>query len=192
MATAADSGDSFRNVTASLMAHAAADTVGGRSSSWILPPGMTAVDVVVYCDPPYLMSTRKSSRRLYAIEPGIDGAGAEADEAWHDRLLDALDSLPCYVLLSGYWSELYEARLRQPKWRHCNYKVRTRGGQTVTEYLWANFPEPVELHDYRYLGRNRRERERIKKKVQRWAAKLEQQPLLERQALLAALKGRHS
>jgi hypothetical protein len=31
-----------------------------------------------------------------------------------------------------------------------------------------NFPEPVALHDYRYLGEDFRQRERIKRKKQRW------------------------
>lgn len=185
MAMAATSDDSFRNVTANLMAQACATGNGGG----IMPTGMAAGDVVVYCDPPYLMSTRKSGRRLYAIEPSIDTrAGAIGDEAWHRRLLDVLNSLPCYVLLSGYWSELYDTWLRPPKWRHCSYKVRTRGGQTVTEYLWCNFPEPMELHDYSYLGINRRERERIKRKKQRFAHKLLRMPTLERYAVLSAIR----
>lgn len=46
-----------------------------------------------------------------------------------------------------------------------------------------NFAE----HDYRYLGRNFRERERIKRKKQRWVPRLENMPRLERQALLSAI-----
>jgi hypothetical protein len=178
--------DSFRNVTANLMARAPdVRNVGGG----ILPPEMTARDVVVYCDPPYLMNTRKSDRRVYAIEPSLDsGRGEVGDHDWHSRLLNALESLSCYVLLSGYLSELYELRLCQPKWRRSSYKVRTRGGETVSEYLWCNFPEPLELHDYRYLGTNRRERERIKRKKQRLSKKLLRMPTLERYAVLAAIR----
>lgn len=55
------------------------------------------------------------------------------------------------------------------------------------EWLWYNFATPVELHDYRYLGDNFRERERIKRKKTRWTARLARMPALERQALLAAI-----
>jgi len=44
----------------------------------------------------------------------------------------------------------------------------------------------VELHDYRYLGRGFRERERIKRKKQRWMERLVRMPRLERCAILAA------
>ena len=62
----------------------------------------------------------------------------------------------------------------------------TRGGPAV-EYLWFNFPPPVALHDYRYLGANFRERERIKRQKARWTARLLRMPALQRQALLAAI-----
>ena len=45
----------------------------------------------------------------------------------------------------------------------------------------------VALHDYRHLGAGFRERERIKRKKQRWTARLHRLPVLERQALLAAI-----
>jgi hypothetical protein len=50
-----------------------------------------------------------------------------------------------------------------------------------------NYEAPVELHEYRYLGNNFRERERIKRKTKRWTAKLQSMPILERQALLCAM-----
>lgn len=51
-----------------------------------------------------------------------------------------------------------------------------------------HFPPPVALHDYRYLGVTFRERERIKRKKQRWTDRLHRLPLLERQALLSAIE----
>lgn len=72
-------------------------------------------------------------------------------------------------------------------WNSISYEAMTRAGRTATEWLWFNFAPPVALHDYRYLGNNFRERERIKRKKQRWTARLERMPLLERQALLCAI-----
>lgn len=63
----------------------------------------------------------------------------------------------------------------------------TRGGSPATEWLWSNFVPPAQLHDYRYVGHTFRERERIKRKTQRWKARLLKMPALERQALLVAL-----
>lgn len=62
----------------------------------------------------------------------------------------------------------------------------TRGGLR-TESLWFNFDEPVQLHDYSFLGENFRQRERIKRKKERFIARLQKMDKLERQALLAAL-----
>lgn len=109
----------------------------------------------------------------------------EMDDAQHAALLDLLHTLPCRVMLSGYWSALYAERLKD--WHSVTFQVMTRGGRVVTEWLWCNFPEPVALHDYRYLGENFRERERIKRKRQRWTQRLDTMPLLERRALLTAI-----
>lgn len=128
---------------------------------------------LVYCDPPYLLETRTSGQR-YNFELSD-----------HRRMLAVLSRLNCPVILSGYFSKLYSETLRT--WRVVTYTGQTRGGPR-TEYLWCNFPEPLELHDYRYLGRNFRERERIKRKIQRWQKKLSAMPSQERHALMAALR----
>ena len=50
-----------------------------------------------------------------------------------------------------------------------------------------NYPEPLELHDYRYLGTNFRERERIHRKIARWKNRLIDMDSLERHAIMAAI-----
>ena len=67
-----------------------------------------------------------------------------------------------------------------------NYQATTHNGMAV-EWLWMNYPPPLELHDYRYLGDNSKERERIKLKTARWVAGLKRMPALERNALLSAI-----
>jgi hypothetical protein len=87
-------------------------------------------------------------------------------------------------LISGYRSELYD---RTPAtWRRIDYQTSTRGGARV-ESLWCNFPEPVELHDYRWAGKNFRERERLKRKKARWLARLRGMGAIEQAAVLAAI-----
>lgn len=43
----------------------------------------------------------------------------------------------------------------------------------MTECLWCNFPEPTELHDWRFAGKNFRERTSLKRLATRWLARLE-------------------
>ncbi|MFI0608659.1 MAG: DNA adenine methylase [Anaerolineae bacterium] len=131
-----------------------------------------------YVDPPYLLETRRSSRPIYRCEfAGLDQ---------HERLLELVARLPFPVALSGYPSELYGERL--PGWRCLTFETMTRGGAMATEALWMNYPEPQELHDYRFLGRDRIERQRIKRKRERWRARLTTMPTLERWAILAAIQ----
>jgi len=131
---------------------------------------------LVYCDPPYLHSTRKRMN-LYRFE---------MSDKQHCRLLAILKALPCAVMISGYWSKLYSEQLQG--WNTATFQTMTRGGTLATEWLWFNFAEPLALHDYRYLGRNFRERERIKRKTLRWKNRLARMPLLEKRAILAALE----
>ena len=53
--------------------------------------------------------------------------------------------------------------------------------------LWCNFDPPAQLHDYRFLGTNFRQRERLKRKKARWLAKLQRMTPLEAAAVLAAI-----
>jgi len=134
-------------------------------------------DEFVYCDPPYLFETRSSKRTIYNNEFG--------DTDQHKELLSLLLTLPCYVAISGYHSSLYAEMLAG--WRTISYQTRTRGGNTVREWLWMNYAAPLELHDYRYLGNNFRERERIKRIKTRWIARLARMKDLERYAMLSTI-----
>jgi len=130
------------------------------------------------CDPPYVMSTRSTQRPLYRCE---------MTEAQHVDLLRVVNLLPCYVMLCGYDSKLYRDAL--DGWRTISYTSMTRGGKLGREMCWLNYPEPSELHDYRFLGRHKRERERITRKVRTWTAGLQRLPALERQAIVAGIVG---
>jgi DNA adenine methylase len=132
-------------------------------------------DAFLYVDPPYLISSTRSGRSAYSHS---------FLESSHIRLLTRLKSITSAVAIAGYASRLYMTELA--KWRVYIYPQMTRGGES-TECLWMNYDVPVVLHDYRYLGENRTERQRIHRKQKRWADRLERMPLLEKQALLATL-----
>jgi DNA adenine methylase len=131
---------------------------------------------LVYCDPPYMHATR-TRKDLYRFE---------MSDQQHAQLLEILKAIPARVMISGYWTPLYARELRS--WHAISFQAVTRSGRVATEWLWSNFTEPVALHDYRYLGTNFRERERIKRKMLRWTLRLKRMPTLERRALLHALE----
>jgi DNA adenine methylase len=150
----------------------------GNALDWLADGGNVADgdSTMIYCDPPYLLDTRKQHRLIYRCE---------LSDADHVRLLSILRGLPCMVMISGYWSELYASTLHD--WRSVSFQARTRGGSMATEWVWMNFPEPLELHDYRYLGDDFRARERIKRKTARWKRRLSGMPVLERHAMMNAI-----
>lgn len=135
---------------------------------------------LVYCDPPYLRETRKKSDSLYKYEYTLKQ---------HIELLKVIKSLPCMVLISGYESELYKDSLKD--WYTYCFKSKTHHGM-ATEWVWMNYSPPTELHDYRYLGDNFRQREKIRNKSKRWVRRLKLMPVLERQALLSAIRSVNS
>jgi DNA adenine methylase len=134
-----------------------------------------AGDELVYCDPPYLLATR-SCGKIYRHE---------FSELDHQRLLRCIRRIPARVLISGYWSQMYASALKG--WESIAFQATTRG-RLATEWLWFNYPPPAALHDYSFLGVGFRERERIKRKKQRWQARLRKLDPLERQALLAVIE----
>ena len=130
----------------------------------------------IYCDPPYLHSTRtRPNQYTY-----------ELTDADHERLLHILTQYTsANIAISGYYSDLYAEKLST--WRLVTFPAKTRGNTMATEHLWMNYPEPIHLHDYAYLGANYRERERITRKKKRWTEKLTNLPTLERYAILSAI-----
>lgn len=134
-------------------------------------------EVFVYCDPPYLFDVRSCKQLIYKEEFG--------DTAQHEQLLSVLLALPCMVAISGYESPLYSAMLAT--WRTISYQTITRGAFSVTETLWMNYPQPQALHDYRYLGNNYRERERLTRIRKRWVKRLQGMDTHERLMLSAAI-----
>jgi len=130
----------------------------------------------IYLDPPYILSSRRSYARRYAFEL------CNHD---HIDLLRIIKTLPCMVMISGYPNDLYDDTLSS--WTTATFRGQTRGRAPATEKIWMNYPPPVRLHDYRYLGSTFREREKIKRKRLRWLKRLMAMDDLERNALGASI-----
>lgn len=131
-------------------------------------------DELVYCDPPYLPSSRRR-RRVYRLD---------LSEERHADLLQLIVNLPCMVMISGYPSALYAERLGD--WEHECFQVRTHSSWT-TESIWCNFNKPDVLHDGRFLGGNFRERHTIRRRLERTRKRLKALSTSEKGELLAWL-----
>lgn len=128
---------------------------------------------LIYCDPPYLEETRTGPFR-YRFD---------YTRQLHIELLEILKSLPCPVILSGYPSPLYDDLL--DGWRTLELQVMSRGGPR-TEKLWYNY-DIDRVHWITYAGKNFTDRQRIKRKAQRWHDNYKALPHPERLAVMAAL-----
>lgn len=84
-----------------------------------------APDCLLYCDPPYLLSTR--SRKYYAHE---------MTDNEHVELLEALDRHRGPVVLSGYAHPMYDERLAH--WRRVSIPTIGEHGTHQVEVLWLN------------------------------------------------------
>jgi len=128
---------------------------------------------LIYCDPPYLKSTRTSSRE-YRFDYTVQD---------HIRLLKLLKSLPCHIILSGYPSSLYEAQLGN--WNRIELQAMTHGGPR-TEILWYNYTIN-RTHWATFAGKDFTDRQRIKRKAERWGNNYKRLPHAERLAIMATL-----
>ena len=132
-------------------------------------------ETFIYCDPPYLLETRSCNKKGYKYE---------FTRADHINLLNLLKSLKCNIAISCYDNELYSTMLQD--WRKIHFKAQTKR-KTVIETLYMNYPEPSELHDYRFIGSNYRERDRIQQKIKRHISRLQKLPVHERNAIINAI-----
>ena len=130
-------------------------------------------DELVYSDPPYVQSSRKSQRR-YRFD---------YTDADHVALLGILRSLPCQVMISGYPSRLYDAHLGD--WRSFSLQVNNQSC-VVTEKVWFNF-EPDRVHWAALAGRDFTHRQVVKRKARSWGRRYAAMPRAERLAVMAAL-----
>lgn len=91
-------------------------------------------NVLIYADPPYLLSTRKMKKQ-YAYE---------MTEADHIELLEALLRHSGPVMLSGYDSDLYDNMLEG--WHKEQISTLAEKGLPRVETLWMNFDNGLSLY----------------------------------------------
>lgn len=131
-------------------------------------------DDLVYSDPPYPTSCRRGGRPYRC----------EMTDEQHLELLHVLRSLTCRVMISSYENPLYRRELSD--WHIRSFESQTHKGK-AQELVWMNFLPGSELHDYRYVGEDYRERERFRRRRENLVRRLENADDLELNAVLADL-----
>ncbi len=130
----------------------------------------------IYLDPPYKHETRKGgSTPLYKFEWQTKD---------HIKFLKLVHNCTCSVMISHPKDELYSKYLKG--WYTFDFQSMTSQG-LMWDRIWMNYPPPVLRQDYRYLGKNYREREIISRKVKRHVAKINALPEVQQVAILSAL-----
>lgn len=133
-------------------------------------------DNFIYCDPPYLKSSRKSNADVYNFE---------MSDRDHIDLLQIIIKLNCNVAISSLPNKLYDEYLHG--WRKVEYKNITRRG-LVIESLYCNYNIiDGALHDYNFLGKDFIDRQRIKRKINQMVLKLSKLNDKERMAIITKL-----
>jgi DNA adenine methylase len=94
-----------------------------------------AEDTLFYLDPPYVFSTRTTSK-AYSDEMTNDE---------HRRFAELLYGLKGFVVLSGYPSALYSELFEAKGWIRIDKAAKVLGGATKTESLWLSPRTAAEL-----------------------------------------------
>lgn len=131
-----------------------------------------------YFDPPYLKSSRKNQQDLYEIEWTIRD---------HEKFISRVLTVTSDCMISHYPCNLYDTAFKN--WNKFTFQSMTRSG-LATECLYMNYQTPTVLQDYRYIGKNFTDRQRIKRKTTRFLRKLEQLPQTELNCIIAGIIAR--
>jgi hypothetical protein len=132
--------------------------------------------IVFYFDPPYMLSTRRSQRKIYKLE------WSDND---HDNFLSRVLTVKSDCMISHYPCEKYNNALQS--WRSVRYQSMTHAGPR-TECLWMNYQQPKLLLAADKVGSDCWRRQGIKRKVHRLQSKIAMLPADERAAIFTQLK----
>lgn len=127
----------------------------------------------VLIDAPYPGDVRTSGK-IYKHD--------QMEMGFHERLLEIVKQVRCNVMVCCYPQKTYDAELSD--WRSVEYQSVCRSGKKRTEKLWMNYASPAVLHDYRFLGSDKRDRERIRRQQTTFRKRLERMNEIERAAYL--------
>lgn len=88
-------------------------------------------EALIYLDPPYVRSTRRSGR-LYRCEMTNDQ---------HQEMLEIITHTRAKVVISGYANDLYARYLSG--WNIYQTETHTTSAEVVEETIWTNYSQPM-------------------------------------------------
>lgn len=133
-----------------------------------------SIDSFIFLDPPYLYSTRN----------GIKYYKFEMTDKQHLKFLAAARSLKINCMIIHPKCELYDNELKG--WRQVIVKIKYHN-KTSIECLYMNYEQPKTLQTDIFLGKNFTDRQRIKRKAERFVNKFSSLPELERKYILSRI-----
>jgi site-specific DNA-adenine methylase len=130
---------------------------------------------LIYCDPPYPLSTRRSGSVYYKNE---------MSDLDHKTFLSLVRNLNCYVMISTYDNPIYQDMIND--WNVEHFATVTRKGKAI-ESVYYNFSPDLPKHQFNFLGKNFRERAAIKGRVFRNVSKILSMSAAERNYIMDLL-----
>lgn len=94
-----------------------------------LIPRFNFENVLIYCDPPYMLETRHGKQYR-----------CEMSDREHEELLDILLRHKGYAIISGYDTGLYNSMLAE--WNRYETVSYSRTGSPKREIIWTNYSQP--------------------------------------------------
>lgn len=152
------------------------EVVNGCSSVWLdLATSAAIKDLFIYADPPYRLSERSCASTRYRFEMN--------DQDHAIFLLSVLKS-GHKILISHYDSPFYDDFLINWNKKVVNVSYH---GKIRKEALYFNYDSNGEMFMPTMAGADKTDRQRIKRKAERWGLNFEKLPVYEQQCILNRL-----
>lgn len=128
---------------------------------------------IMFIDPPYQHCSRIGNEKLYTFE---------MSDQDHIDFFNYVSSSKIKMIIIHPKNCIYD-KLINLGWRYKEIKIRYHN-KTSIERIYCNYAVPVELMTYKYIGINFTDRQRIKRKCERFSKKLQLLPVIEREAII--------
>lgn len=130
-----------------------------------VPVSLDEPRTFLFLDPPYLKDTRKSEQDIYLFE---------LETKDHERIVQAIIKYKNAMIgICAYQNELYDrVLLQENNWDFIDYESQTRHGKAI-ERFYFNYKLSDNLHDYHYIGKDFKQRQKHKRAKENAIAKFD-------------------
>ncbi len=117
-------------------------------------------ETLIFVDPPYPLDDRRSPATRY---------NCELTDADHRELAKLLKASRSKIIVCGYPWGMYPQLFRT--WERREFRGVLRSGRPSIVCAWMNYTDPYPLHDYRFYGADKQQRQDHRRQVERNLAK---------------------